>query len=165
MLTEVRQVSDAVRRFVLMMEPASTSETSVTFYQTTRHNSPDDSYSSYSPPRKLWNLANLREFNPVISFTHIFYILGASVYPSRIVWHLKLIFNVHYSLLQSAPHPPLISFWFNNLIKSGKELKHCFPPKRTTIRVILHGHVSTCMHQLQAIIVVYLGRQVRHFRT
>jgi hypothetical protein len=41
----------AVRVISQVMEAASTSETSVKFYQTTRRNNPEDPPSSYSPPR------------------------------------------------------------------------------------------------------------------
>jgi hypothetical protein len=44
MFTDVSEVLAASITTTLMMEPTSTSETSVNFYQTTRCNNPEDSH-------------------------------------------------------------------------------------------------------------------------
>jgi hypothetical protein len=44
------EIDRRFRAITLMIKAASTSETSANFYETARHNTPEDSSSSYSSP-------------------------------------------------------------------------------------------------------------------
>jgi hypothetical protein len=57
---------EVYRRQALMMEAASTSETSVNFYQTTRHNNPEDSHLHFDK-RSAVNKTHLKSTSSVQS--------------------------------------------------------------------------------------------------
>jgi hypothetical protein len=61
--TEVSEVLAASIISALMMEAANTSETTVYFYQTTRHNSPEDSHF-YTRRRENSNLTKIESRRP-----------------------------------------------------------------------------------------------------